>query len=181
MTVWLLHPGSSSRITPVEHQQLAQCVVFGDVRGPAVGYRDGGIKCRVGVGEPLRAGVVEVGQGAFLQLFPRRLVSGDRPLRIAGGRLVHPLHPFRRIEPSVAQLDQSPRGSGDGGGTRVIRSVGGRNVGRESIREREGFECGSRRVAGAVFQARPQPQRPRLVKPAVQNAERHIVVAGRQR
>ena len=42
----------------VERQQLAQGVVVGDVGRPAVGGRDGGIKGRVRVGEPLRAVVV---------------------------------------------------------------------------------------------------------------------------
>ena len=36
----------------VELQQLANGVVDGNVRGPAVGRRDGGIECRVRVGEP---------------------------------------------------------------------------------------------------------------------------------
>ena len=50
--------------------------------------------------------------------------------------------------------------------------------GGQAFGKGEGLEGGGRRVAWAVFQARAEPQGPRSVKPAVQNAEGGVVVAG---
>ena len=72
------------------------------------------------IGEPLRAGVVEVGEGALLQGLGRGLVAGNRPLGIACNRLVDPLDPFGRVEPAVAQFDQPPGGLGNGNGVWIM-------------------------------------------------------------
>ena len=64
------------------------------------------VKSVVRVGEPLRAGVVEVRQGALLEGLLRIVVARNRTLRVAGNRPVDPLDPFGRVEPAVAQLDQ---------------------------------------------------------------------------
>ena len=56
--------------------------------------------------------------------------------------------------------------------------IAGGNVGRQPLRKRESLEGGRGRVARAVFQARAKPERPYLVKPAVQDAEGRVVVAG---
>ena len=75
----------------------------------------------MGVGEPLRAGVVKIGEGAFLEFLGCHLVSGYRALGIAGDRFIHPFYPFRRIEPAVTEFDQLPCGFGNGDGTWVVR------------------------------------------------------------
>ena len=51
------------------------------------------LSLRIGIREPLRAGVVEVRQRPFLERLRGVLVARDRPLRVAGRRLVHPLDP----------------------------------------------------------------------------------------
>ena len=162
----------------VERQQLAEGVVVGNVGGPTVRARDGGIEPRVRVREPLRAGVVEVRQRTFLERLRGVLVAGNWTLRIAWDWLVHPLDPLGWIEPAVTQLDEPPHGPGDGGSARVVRIVGGGNAGRETVREGESLEGRGRRVARTIFQARTEPERPRLMKPAVQDAEGRVVVTG---
>ena len=55
-------PESRTSTATVERQQLAECVVVGDVGRPLVGCGDEGIERRVCVREPLRAdrGTIEV-------------------------------------------------------------------------------------------------------------------------
>ena len=91
---------------PVQRQQLADNLLVGHVREPTVRTGHSRVKSRVRIDEALRAGVVEVRQRALLQRPCRLLVAGGGPLRIAGNRLVDPLNPFRRIQPTVAQLDR---------------------------------------------------------------------------
>ena len=62
--------------------------------------------------------------------------------RIARNRLAHPLHPFGRVEPAVAELHQPPGGIPDGDGARVVGVIGGGEVGREAVREGEGLKGG---------------------------------------
>ena len=100
----------------VERQQFGERVVIGNVGGPTVRARDGGIKFRVGIREPLRAGVVKARQRARLERGCGGLVARPRTCRIAGNRLVQPLDPFGRVEPPVAQLDQPLGCVRDGGG-----------------------------------------------------------------
>ena len=131
------------------------------------------------IGDPLRPSVVEVGQHALPEFPGRSFVARDWTLGTARNRLVHPFHPFGRVEPAVAKFHQPSGRVGDGDGARVVDVVGGGDVGREAVREGEGLEGGGRRVARivALAEPRPEPQRPRLVKPAVQDAERRVVVA----
>ena len=75
----------------VERQQLAENLVVGDVGGPTVRGSHRRVKSLVRIGEPLRPGVVEIRQRALLERLRRVLVAGNRPLRKAGNRLVHPL------------------------------------------------------------------------------------------
>ena len=42
----------------------------------------------------------------FLRAFAASSSRGTGPLRVTGNRFVHPLDPFRRVEPSVAQRDE---------------------------------------------------------------------------
>jgi hypothetical protein len=42
----------------------------------------------------------------------------------------------------------------------------------------EGLEGGGRRVTRSIFQTGSEPERPRLVKPAVEDAERDLIVSG---
>ena len=105
--------------------------------------------------------------------------SRARVSRIARHRLVHPLNQFGRIEPAVAQFDQASGRVGDGDGVRIVCIARRRDVVRQVGRVGEGLEGGGRRVARIVALAEPRSEleRPRLVKPAVQDAEGCIVVA----
>ena len=55
-------------------------------RPPPFSARHGGVKGVVRVGKPLRAGVVEVGQGALPERLRRVLVAGNRTLRVSAAR-----------------------------------------------------------------------------------------------
>ena len=66
----------------VQGQQAFEDVVVGEVVGPAVGVEDGVVERLVGNVEPGRALVVEVGEGALLQL-PRTLFVAREHTRIA--------------------------------------------------------------------------------------------------
>ena len=107
-----LLPGRGQRIAPgsspafVQRQQLAQNIVVGDVCRPTVRGGHSDVKGVVCIGEPLRPIIVEVRQRALLERLGGGLVARNRTLRIAGDRLVHPVDPFRRVEPAVAQLDE---------------------------------------------------------------------------
>ena len=131
------------------------------------------------IGQPLRASVVQIGQGAFLEFFRYVLVAWHRTLGIAGDRLVYPLHPFGRIEPTVAQLDQPPGGLGNSNGVWIVGIVGSRNVGRQPGWKWKRLKGRGRRVTRTVFQGGTKSERPRFVKSAVQDAESRVVVTGR--
>ena len=98
------------------------------------------------------------GEGALAEFMGGVLAAGDGVARVVGGGFFMPLHPFGRIEPAVAEFNQPPCGMSDGGGTRVVRIVGGRDIGREPAREREVLEgggCGPIDGTGAVQSRRP--------------------------
>ena len=123
----------------------------------------------MGVGQPLRAGVVQVGQGAFLEGLRCVLVAGHRAFGIAGHWFVHPLYPFRRVEPAVAQFNQPSGGLGNGDSVWIVGIVDGGNVRRQSVWKRERLEGGGRRVTRIVALPKPrtESERPCFVKPAV--------------
>ena len=98
----------------VEIQQLANGVVVGNVRGPAVGRGNGGIERSGRVGEPLRTVVVEVRQRALPERLRGILIAGDGTPWVSRNRLIHPLDPFWRIEPPVPQLHEPPGGRANG-------------------------------------------------------------------
>lgn len=109
------------RPLPVQRQQAAQDVVIGH-RGavrPAVGRRHGGIQIRVRFLQPGRRGVVEVGERALGQLL---LVAGlgddairvGRALQAERRHLRHPVAPFRRVQPALAQVVEPLGGARDG-------------------------------------------------------------------
>ena len=123
------------------------------------------------VGEPCRASVVKARQCARFERGCGGLVARHRTCRIAGNRLVQPLDPFGRVEPPVAQLVQPLSCVRDDGGARVVCIVGDGSVRRQSVGERKRLEGGGRGVARSVFQAGAEPERPRLMEPAVQDAE----------
>ncbi len=52
----------------VEGEQAGEDFLFWQVRGPAVGGKDGFVESAVGVREPGGAGVVEIGEGAGFQV-----------------------------------------------------------------------------------------------------------------
>ena len=107
------------------------------------------------VSKPLRAGIVEIGQGAFLELLRGGFVAGNRALGIAGNRLVDPFDPFGRVEPAVAQFNQPPCSLGNGDGAWVIRVLGSGNVRGQAFGKRECTESGSVRVTRIVSFAEP--------------------------
>ena len=131
------------------------------------------------IDEPLRAGVVEVRQRALPERLRSLLIARNGTLRISRSRLVHPLDPFRRVEPPVAQFDKSARGLRDRGRAGVPLVVGRGYVRRQAGRERERLEGRARRVARVVAlpEPRAETERPELVKPAVQDPEGRVVVA----
>ena len=151
----------------VQRQQAAEDFVvghFGGVVGPAVGGGDGLVERLVGEGQPGGAGVVEVGQGALLQV---GLVAGlgDRAFGEAGLFLFRgddPVDPFGRVEPGFAQFVEAAGGGGDVGGDDLAgqarrRSLTGDRGGvarRQAGGEGEGFEGGGRGVARPVFERR---------------------------
>ena len=67
-----------SPVAAVERQQLAQGFLVGDVCRPTVRGGHGRVKGCLWIGEPLRAGVVEVRQRALLKCLRRFLVTGNR-------------------------------------------------------------------------------------------------------
>ncbi len=89
---------------------------------PAVGGPDGAVEGGVGVPQPRRFLVVEVGERALLELG-------------LGGT--------RRVEPVLAQLVEALRRLADGDPARIIDRLGARRPG-----EGEGLEAGGRGVCG---------------------------------
>ena len=83
------------------------------------------------VGQPLRTGVVEVGQRTGFEVFGRGVVSGHWAFGIAGNGFVDPFHPFGRVEPAVAEGDEPLGRFGNGRGARVFGIVRGRDVRRQ--------------------------------------------------
>ena len=70
----------------IEREQAGEGVVGGDVLRPAVSGGDGPVEGRVGVGEPARALVVEIGERALLELDRGLGVLGDDAVRIVARR-----------------------------------------------------------------------------------------------
>ena len=73
----------------IEREQAGEDFVVGQhacapVVAPAIGVGDSGIERGVGVAQPLRAGVVEVGQRALLQFLRGLSVLGQDAVGIAG-------------------------------------------------------------------------------------------------
>ena len=102
----------------VEGQQAAYDVVIGGVRRvvvPAIGGGHGPVQLFMRHCQPGRAGVVEVGERAFLQVGPVARL-GNRARGEAGlfflGR-DDPLDPVRRIQPGFAQAVELERGLGE--------------------------------------------------------------------
>ncbi len=99
--------GTRGRSFEVEIEEAGEEVVVGYVGGPAVGGEDGVVEGPVGVAEPGRHPVVELGEGALLELLGRG----------AGG-----------VQPAFAQLVEALGGGGDG----VALLVGGCGKGNVS-------------------------------------------------
>ena len=167
----------------IDRQQPPQQLLLPQLRGrhrlrPAVGGEDGAVEGGVEVGEPGRAGVVEVRQRAAAQL-ALGVLAGREQARGQRGQHVRLLaHQLRRVEPAPPRLVQRPRRLADGVALpsllrrqRLVRRV-------ERPREGERLERRRRRVARVVADAepRPHPQRPELVRPRVQHAERVVVL-----
>ena len=102
-----MQPILSAAVLEIDSQQFGQGVVGGDVGGPAVGGGDGLVERGLGVAEPLGTGVAEVGQRAGFEGLCGLFVAGDGAHGIAGHGFIDPRHPFGRIEPAVAQFDES--------------------------------------------------------------------------
>ena len=65
-------------VAQVERQQVPQHVLLGNRRIPPVCGSNGGIEADMGIGKPLRPGIVEVGQRARLELARGGRIPGDR-------------------------------------------------------------------------------------------------------
>ena len=190
-------PRQSSRsrsALQIQRQQAAEDFFvghFGRVVGPAVGGGDGLVELLVGEVEPGGAGVVEVGQGALLQV---GFVAGfgDRAFREAGFFLFRgddPIDPLGRVEPGFAQFVEAAGGGGDVFGDdlagqarrRSLTGDGGGVARRQAGWEGEGFEGGGRGVARTVFERGAEAQRPEFVESGMQDAEGGVVGAGDDR
>src|ERR1035441_7697543 len=138
----------------VEGEESGEDLLGGEVGGPAVGGEGGFVEGAVGVREPGGALVVEVGQGAFLEVF-----------RGGGGR----------VEPGVAEADERAGGVCDGFDEGRF-GFGGFSAGWPG--EGEGVEGGVRRVARAALELSSHVQRPKFVNGRVQDAKEVVVFPG---
>jgi hypothetical protein len=77
----------------VEGEEMGEDLLVGEGGGPGAGGEDGFVEDAVGVGEPLGAGVVELGEGSGLEVF-------------GGGS--------GWVEPGVAEADEFAGGVSDG-------------------------------------------------------------------
>ena len=138
------------RPVEVQLEQATEHLAVRQIVGPAIGIEDGRVEPFVGLGEPRRARVVQVGEGV------RTSSPSDRP----GG------------------LSQPSRSSTS---RREAAAIASRcSLGH--ARERERLEASSWRVAEArldLAQLRARPSCPELVNARVQDAERVVVIAGK--
>ena len=149
----------------VELEQALEDHVVGEAIapiGPAVGGGDGLVQVAMGMVEPGRALVVEIGERALFQDRGGLVVDGQDAVGIAGHDFGHALHEIGGIEPGLAQVVEALRGSGDGDRARVGGVVGGRDVRRQAFGEGEGFEGRRGCVAWIIADTEPsaEPQRP---------------------
>lgn len=156
---WLLRRGLGSSALVVEREQTGEDFLGGegpavDFGGPVVGGDDGLVEGAVDVGEPGGALVVEVGEGALLEL----------GLRGVG-----------RVEPVVAELDEVAGGGGDGLDEGRV-GFGGFRAGWPG--EWEGVEGRVWCVTGTILELSSHIQRPELVGARRENTEEVVVFAG---
>lgn len=153
-------PGGAFLIQPKQPRQ--DFIVIQRTRAPviapAIGFGHRLIQRLMCMVEPGGAGVVEVGQGAFLQLLFRLFVHGQDAVGIARHHLGDAADQIGRIEPVFAQFIQPCRGGRDFLGARVGGVGGGGNVGGQAVREGEGFEGGGGGIAGVVPHAEERAQ-----------------------
>ena len=138
----------------VEGEEVGEDLLGGEVGGPAVGGEDGFVEGAMGVGEPVGARVVEVGEGAFLEFF----------LRGVG-----------RVEPGVAEGDERAGGVGDGFDAGVV-GFGG--LGTRRPREGEGKKTGFGGESESAFNfsnLSPRCSGPSFVDRRVHDAEEIII------
>ena len=140
----------------IEGEEAGEDVLFGEVGGifrPAVGGEDGAVEGAVSVGEPGGTLVIEVGEGALLQVgFGERIA-----LSVFG------------VEPAIAKADEFSRGVGDSADD---GGVGFGGFGAGWVGEGEGVEGGIGRVTEAALdfsQLRSLRSRPDLVNGGVKD------------
>ena len=114
--------GSGSGLAPlqVQRQQPLQDLLVAQVVRPAVGVEDRLVQLPVGQVQPGRALVVEVGQGALLQL------GLARPLRVEPARRASPPargRPRRWPRPAGSSAGSWPGGQGKGKVSKVVVGV----------------------------------------------------------
>ena len=79
------------------------------------------------------------------------------------------------MQPALPQFYQPAPSISNGHRARICGVGGGGNVRPQSIWKGKGLESRGRRVPRTIFQTGSEAKRPRLVKPAVQNAEHGVV------
>jgi hypothetical protein len=124
----------------IEAEQARQDFIVREQPGapvvaPAVSLGHGFIERGMGVCQPLRARVVEVGEGALLDLLRRLLVPGQDAIGIAGYDLRLADDEIGRVQPGLAQFVEPRRRRRDGLRARVSRVVGSGDVGGQAFGE----------------------------------------------
>jgi len=143
------------RTALVQIEERSDRIIVRNIDRPFISCSDGLIEIAMRVHEPGLHLVVQIGKRALLQRF-----RGCA----------------RRIEPNRAKLIQSPGGTRDLNGPWIGGVKFRRAIRHKPVRKRESLKCARRGVPGSIFETCAEAKRPNLVKPAVKNAERRVVV-----
>ena len=114
---------------------------------PAVGFGYCFAQGFVGVVEPCGAGVVEVGEGAFLEFLGRCVVFGQDAVRVARDHLWHSVDKVGRVEPVFAEFVEPFSGGCDFDGAYPVRPIYGRTGCNVANRPLYIQQCGPRSAA----------------------------------
>lgn len=90
--------------------------------------------------EPGGAGVVKIGEGALFQHCLSSCIDGQQAVWIACDDLWLATDKIRRIQPGLALFVKVAGGRSDGLSTRVVRVIGGGDVGGQAFGKGKGFE-----------------------------------------
>jgi hypothetical protein len=129
--------------------------------------------------KPGRALVIEIGQRSLLQDCGGLRIFRQHTVRKSGHNLGNTLDEIGWVQPILTQFVQTPRRIGDRDGAPVIGVIDGRDVRRQPFGEGKGLEGAGRRVTRIVADPEPcaKTDCPRLMKPAVKNADCGVIIA----